>query len=168
MFFSVLSITLVNCEITFLAINPGSGFKDENFALHTVSYHQKIEIGDRENQTCSVFLPQIFKQTYLCSPLLLLNGEYLDALMENVRQQISFLYSCFPAMLGDIAVTVANYRWTIKRSCFQMKYQSVQNLLRSMYHEKMRMKNMIFIQNTPLFKRIMTICHVILKVESSC
>lgn len=113
-----------------------------------------------------IFTPDF--QTNLSLFSTLLNGEYLDALMENVRQQISFLYSCFPAMLGDVAVTMANYRWTIKRSCFQMKYQSVQNLLRSMYHEKMRKKNMIFIQNTLLFKRIMTICHVILKVESSC
>ena len=71
-----------------------------------------------------IFTPDF--QTNLSLFSTLLNGEYLDALMENVRQQISFLYSCFPAMLGDIAVTVANYRWTIKRSCFQMKYQSVQ------------------------------------------
>ena len=130
MFFSVL---IGNCKRTFLAINPGSGFqRRKRCPAHCLLPLENRNRRSGKPNVFGIFTPDF--QTNLSLFSTFSNREYLDVLMENVRQQSSFLYFCFPAMLGDVAVTMANYRWTIKRTCFQMKYQSVQNRLRSTYH----------------------------------
>lgn len=86
MFFSVLSITLGNCKRTFLAINPGSGFQRRK----RCPAHCLLSLENRNRRSGK---PNVFGistpdfQTNLSLFSTFSNREYLDVLIENVRQQ---------------------------------------------------------------------------------